>query len=90
MVKVRARCHSVKNVKPVVVYCLFIRPPMKVGNHNALSGDTAPGRTRSSIDGEYSTDWLRGWAVGKVQRTRLRISWFVYLARAIHHLSWWW
>jgi hypothetical protein len=27
----------------------------KVGKHNALSGDTAPGRTGSSIDGEYST-----------------------------------
>ena len=32
---------------------------MKVGNHNALSGDTAPGRTRSSIDGECI-----GWAGG--------------------------
>ena len=29
------------------------------GNHNALSADTAPGRTGSSIDGEYSTPTLR-------------------------------
>jgi len=43
---------------------------MKVGRHNALSGDTAPGRTGSSIDGEYSTPTLRlamwpAWRVGK-------------------------
>ena len=31
----------------------------EVGKHNALSGDTAPGRTGSSIDGEYSTPTLR-------------------------------
>jgi hypothetical protein len=43
---------------------------MKVGKHNALSGDTAPGRMGSSIDGEYSTPTLRlamwpAWRVGK-------------------------
>ena len=31
----------------------------KVGKHNSLSGDTAPGRTGSSIDGEYSIPTLR-------------------------------
>ena len=32
---------------------------LKVGKHNTLSGDTATGRTGSSIDGEYSTPTLR-------------------------------
>jgi hypothetical protein len=30
-----------------------------VGKHNALSSDTAPGRTGSTIDGEYSTPTVR-------------------------------
>jgi hypothetical protein len=38
---------------------LTITKLMKVGKHNALSGDIAPGRTGSSIDGEYSTPTLR-------------------------------
>ncbi len=32
---------------------------LKAGKYNALSGDIAPGRTGSSIDGEYSTPTLR-------------------------------
>jgi hypothetical protein len=32
---------------------------MKVGKHNVLSGDTAPVRTDSSIDVEYSYPTLR-------------------------------
>jgi hypothetical protein len=38
---------------------LTIAKGLKVGKHNALSGDAAPGRTGSSIDGEYSTSTLR-------------------------------
>ena len=49
---------------------LTIKKTLKVGKHNALSGGTAPGRTGSSIDGEYSTPTLRlaiwpAWRVGK-------------------------
>ena len=41
---------------------------LKVGKHNALSGDAAPGRTGCSIDGEHYTPTLRlapPWRVGK-------------------------
>jgi len=38
---------------------LTIKKGLTVGKHNALSGDTAPGCTGSSIDGEYSTPTLR-------------------------------
>ena len=38
---------------------LTITKGLKVGKYNALSGDTAPGCTGSSIDGEYSTPTLR-------------------------------
>jgi hypothetical protein len=38
---------------------LTITKCLKVGKYNALSVDTAPGRTGSSIDGEYSTATLR-------------------------------
>jgi hypothetical protein len=33
---------------------LTIKKGLKIGEHNALSGNTAPGRTGSSNDGEYS------------------------------------
>jgi len=38
---------------------LTITKWLNVGKHNALSGDVAPGRMGSSIDGEYSTPTLR-------------------------------
>jgi hypothetical protein len=48
---------------------LTITKWLKVGKHNALMGDTAPVRTGSSIDGEYSTPTLSlamwpAWARG--------------------------
>jgi hypothetical protein len=42
---------------------LKITKRLKVGKHNTLSGETAPGRTGSSIDGEYSTP-LSVWPCG--------------------------
>jgi hypothetical protein len=38
---------------------LTITKSLKVGKYNTLVVDTAPGRTGSSIDGEYSTPTLR-------------------------------
>ena len=38
---------------------LTITKRLKVVKHNVLSGDTAPGRTGASIDGERSTPTLR-------------------------------
>jgi hypothetical protein len=53
---------------------LTIKRRLKVGKHNALSGDTAPGRTGSSIDGEYSGEreggkGKEGWREREGERT---------------------